>query len=689
MAREPRVARIFRRMERRLAEAELRLATLADALPALVSFVDLERRYQYVNAAYERWFGTSRDAFVGVSMIEALGEDAYRTLEPHLDLAFAGAVVQFREKIAYRTGARDVDVSYVPMRSAAGDVTGVAVLVRDISVEARLAELERQRYVEQVSANERLDRLLGIAARLAVATDAQAIARAVVESACDALAAPMGAMWRRDGERLELVHARGIGPELLAAYGTLDLSDRNPVSEACRTMTPVWLRTRADVALRFPELEAHYRPAGEMALSTGAVPIVVLGEVVAVYAISFHDEPRFDSDDRTLLEIIASHACEALRRDRMYQQAEHARRDAEAANRAKDQFLAMLSHELRNPLAPLTSALELMKFKRLGEGRERDIIERQVRHLTRLVDDLLDVSRITGGKLDLTRTTVRVASFVERAIELTGELIERHNHTLTLQLDGDLAVDGDETRLTQITSNLLSNAARYTPEGGHIVLSTRREGSDAVLRVRDNGVGIDQELLPRVFDMFVQAPQAIARTTGGLGLGLTIVKSLVELHGGTITARSAGPGSGTEVEVRLAAVANVTTPATVTEISIGSRARTGRRVLIVDDNRDAAMLLAELLDDHGHVVRTAFDGSEALAAADEHAPEVAILDLGLPLMDGYEVARRLRASHGALRLIALSGYSLTSDHARSREAGFDQHLAKPVNIAALLRLVDD
>jgi CheY-like chemotaxis protein len=356
------------------------------------------------------------------------------------------------------------------------------------------------------------------------------------------------------------------------------------------------------------------------------------------------------------------------------------------ANVAKDEFLAMLGHELRNPLAPILTALQLLKLRGIDAAeKERQVIERQVQHLVGLVDDLLDVSRITRGKIQLNRGAVELADVVAKAIETASPLLERQRHQLRVDVPRQgLAVEVDAARMAQVVANLLTNAAKYTEPGGLITVTARREDAEIVISVRDTGIGIASEILPRVFDLFVQARQAMDRAQGGLGLGLAIVRSLVTLHGGTVEARSDGPGEGAEFIVRLPP-ARPGTEVGIRPDGAGRRlpeAAPVRRVLIVDDNEDAAAMLAEALGAYGHVIRTAHDGLQALNAAPEFQPDVALLDIGLPVIDGYELARRIRA-HPALRhvrLVAVTGYGQEQDRQRSAAAGFAAHLVKPVDV---------
>jgi len=369
--------------------------------------------------------------------------------------------------------------------------------------------------------------------------------------------------------------------------------------------------------------------------------------------------------------------------------------ELEAASRAKDEFLAMLGHELRNPLSPIVTALHLMKIR--GDGstaREQAVIERQLEHLTRLVDDLLDVSRITRGKVELRKERVELADTVMKAVEMASPLLAQRSHRLDIDVPRKgFLLEADPVRLAQVVSNLLTNAARYTPAGGRVWVQAHREGGDAVIRVRDNGIGISPEMLPQLFDLFFQGHRGIERKEGGLGLGLALVKTLVGLHGGSVHVTSEGHGKGSEFTVRLPALPPAATDgaAAVDAAPAAAPVAHGLRVLIVDDNTDAADLLGRWLSEAGHAVKVMHDPTHALDVAEaDFRPDVALLDIGLPVMDGYELAVQLRRRMGPVpcRLIALSGYGQEADRLRSEQAGFDQHLVKPINPQSLLRLLD-
>jgi PAS domain S-box-containing protein len=377
------------------------------------------------------------------------------------------------------------------------------------------------------------------------------------------------------------------------------------------------------------------------------------------------------------------------------QQLDQLRRAAEGANRAKDEFLAMLGHELRNPLSPILTALHLMRLRGNDSSeRERTVIERQVTHLTRLVDDLLDVSRIARGKVELKEEVIEMADIVGKAIEMASPLLEQRTHLLTVRVPRhDLAVRGDGTRLAQVASNLLTNAAKYTPPGGTITIEAEEALGDVVLRVRDTGMGIRPDVLPRIFDLFVQETQAIDRAQGGLGLGLTIVRNLVERHHGSVSAHSEGPGRGSEFVVRLPRVTStIPESASIPAAAAGGTpqpASHARRILVVDDNQDAAEMLAGALQNKGFETQVAHDAPAALRLAQTFIPDIAFIDIGLPVMDGYELAERLRQVPGLerIRLVALTGYGQESDRVRSRAAGFHEHLVKPVDFAAVEQVV--
>ncbi|MET0390336.1 MAG: ATP-binding protein [Polyangiales bacterium] len=370
-----------------------------------------------------------------------------------------------------------------------------------------------------------------------------------------------------------------------------------------------------------------------------------------------------------------------------------ARLAAEHANKAKDELMAMLGHELRNPLAPIVTALQLMKLRGGSLSREQAIIERQVQHMVRLVDDLLDTSRLIRGKLELRKQPHTLRGILTKALEIASPRLEERAQQIRVELpDRVISLDADEARLVQVFTNLLTNASKFTPRGGHVVLDVAIDAQDVVVQVRDDGNGITPELLPRIFDLFVQGPDSHERASGGLGIGLALVKTFVTLHGGSVRAQSAGAGQGSTFTVRLPIIAArepAPEPPDALHAALAS-SDNARRILIVDDHQDALDLMADALRRLGHQVRVAQDGFEALQELKAFRPEIAILDIGLPVLDGYELAGRIRAALGAAapRLVALSGYGLQSDRERSHAAGFDRHLVKPVDIGTLIDCVN-
>jgi signal transduction histidine kinase/CheY-like chemotaxis protein len=399
-----------------------------------------------------------------------------------------------------------------------------------------------------------------------------------------------------------------------------------------------------------------------------------------------------------------AHASEAVRRRQELEEevAERRRLEQELrcraeqlaeADRRKDEFLAMLGHELRNPLAPIRNAVEVMRLLDLTGPQlqwARDVIDRQVGHMTRLVDDLLDVSRISRGRITLQMESVALAEVIGRAVESSRPLLEARRHELAVVLPAEpVRLEADPSRLAQAVTNLLNNAAKYTAEGGRVRLTAERRGDEVVLRVGDNGVGIAPEMLPRVFDPFIQAEQTLDRSGGGLGIGLTLVKCLVELHGGSVEAFSGGLGQGSEFVVRLPVSGSAGKQSSNGDGWVAAPSQSACRILVVDDNSDAAESLAMVLRVGGHEVCTAHDGLAALNAAEQFQPEVVLLDIGLPKVDGYEVARRLRERAGSeqVLLVAVTGYGQEEDRRRAEEAGFDAHLVKPADPFALHRLL--
>jgi signal transduction histidine kinase len=436
--------------------------------------------------------------------------------------------------------------------------------------------------------------------------------------------------------------------------------------------------------------DAHLRAAG-----VGAATIVRIpgprDQPVRLLGAYARARRRLTADESEFLRALADILGMAADRKRLEGELHLKVRDLADADRRKNEFLAMLAHELRNPLAPVRNGLQILRIA--GEkpqvvAQTREMLDRQVRHLSRLVDDLMDVSRITRGKVDLRMQPVDLAEVVGRAVDEVRPLVEARRHRLTVTHQaGALRVNADPTRLTQVLANLLNNAAKYTDEGGEITVTVGRAGVDAVVRVRDTGIGISPEMLTRVFDLFTQVETSLDRAEGGLGIGLTLVRSLVELHGGSVEVKSDGVGRGSEFSVRLPALAGDQPGVAVPDVADGPLVP--RRVLVVDDNRDSADSLAMMLELGGHTVATAHHGPGAVEAAGTFRPEVVLLDIGLPGLNGYDVARALRARPETrdVLIVAMTGYGQDTDRERSRDAGIDHHLVKPIDPTEVRRLL--
>jgi len=599
--------------------------------------------------------------------------------------------------------------SLTVLRGPDGAVEGFAKVTRDLTVQRHAEENERRLIAERAAreaaqaaenrlraSEERLRRLQRLTAALSQAATPENVAAVVLREASSAVNASGGTVFllTGNGRELEALDHRSQGAGLAPELQRLSLDVHIPHTDAVRRRSPFYFESFEDLVRLYPAVADKVQRGSFEA--SAVLPLVARDQLVGVLGLRFAERRTFEATDRSLLATVADVCSQALDRAGLFRNERAARAAAETASRSKDEFLAMLGHELRNPLAPIRTAVQLMKLRGdPSSARERDVIERQVAHLGRLVDDLLDVSRVARGLISLSKQPVEAADIIDKAVEMVTPLLtQRAQHlTVTVPRTG-LRLNADPMRMAQVVANLLDNAAKYTTEGGRVWVNAAREGDSIVIRVRDDGGGITAELLPNVFDLFVQGAQSVARPEGGLGLGLALVKSFVGLHGGTVSAASEGPGRGSEFEVRLPALATAEMPA-APPVQVEAHAAPGKRILVVDDNEDAGEMLAELLRSMGHEVQVAHDGPTALRHLRGFPAEVAILDLGLPVMDGFELARQVRAQHEGKqgpdkrpRLIAVTGYGRDRDIAESRAAGFDVHLVKPVDIGALVSALD-
>lgn len=480
-----------------------------------------------------------------------------------------------------------------------------------------------------------------------------------------------------DGHTLRLTAYGGVSER--AAEALREASDESVAREVVYERRP---RVTENVQADTSEALAHVRALGIQAYA--CFPLIAQDRVLGALAFGTRDRAAFDSDVISVMRVVCDQVAMALERTRLIDELSRRNRALADVDRRKDEFLAMLAHELRNPLAPIVNAVHVLRLpssKPEVDARARDAIERQVRHMVRLVDDLLDLSRITTGKVELRREMVSLRAVIEHAVQTSLPLIQRQQHALDVSLPPeDVTFYADPTRLGQVVSNLLNNSARYSPPGGHIRLACARDGDEVVISVRDRGIGIPPEMLSQVFDLFVQTDRRADRSQGGLGIGLTLARSLVEMHGGAITAQSEGLNRGAEFTVRLPLnlpekARTVPPPPTAPTPVTG-----GLRLVLVEDNDDVRETLGDYLRLCGHTVEVAEDGRGGVDLVLGTMPDVAFIDIGLPSMDGYEVAAEIRArAPGApVRLIALTGYGRPEDRKRALDAGFNAHLVKPV-----------
>lgn len=605
------------------------LSLVADAMPVLLAYVDKDRKYQFANASYEKWFGIAVDKVIGKPIWEVVGEKAYEVARDKIEKVFEGERVAWDGELSYRHGpSRHVHVEYIPHFDMQGEVVGFYALIQDIS----------KRYEAEQLLHESEARFRDLADNIAQ-----------LAWTCDTLG---DVTWynRRwyefTGQTFEDAKIRGWAnvhhPDHIQRV-------KDKIAE-CAENESVWEDT-------FP-LRRHdgvYRW-----FLSRAVPIRDKeGRVIRWFG------TNTDITEQMELE-------QALKE----------------ADRRKDEFLAMLAHELRNPLAPIRSGIDLLMMDPRSPQEPLEVMEEQVRHLVRLVDDLLDVSRITRGKVELRKENVQLQKVIQKALIAIEPYGEQKGITFSTDIpDEPMWLKADPIRLAQIFENLLINGVKYTESGGHITVGVQRHGNKVHVIFRDNGIGIDPELVPRVFELFTQSSRSFDREPGGLGIGLTIVKSLVELHRGTVEVKSEGLGQGSEFVVQLPILKKA--PEEVTEVKIFQDSGT-QKILIVDDNKSARHLLSRLLAAlASHEIESAASGREALDKIGELNPSVVMLDIGLPEMDGYEVARRIRRidPENRILLVAVTGYGQSEDRIQSEAAGFDVHLVKPVGIDDLRTLM--
>jgi PAS domain S-box-containing protein len=623
-----------KRVEQALRQSEERLRLITDHLPALIAYIDRAQVYRFTNAAYTQWFEDA-GSIVGRPLQQVLGETVYQHRRPYIQAVLGGELVSFVAPKRHRTlGVRECELTYVPDRESSTGVRGFYAMVRDVTerLQAERALQERERMLKLIYDN---------------SSDSLFLAQREPEDQFRFVSVNEPFLRTRGLER-EPVQGHLMEDSVPAANQALL---RAQFHEAIRTRRAVVYEDVADL------------PAGRRHGEVTLTPIL--------------------GDNDTVTHILGCVTDVTARK-----QAQDA---LQAADRRKDEFLSMLAHELRNPLAPIRNVAQILASGRVEADdvrRTGELLMRQTGQLARLLDDLLDVARITRGVIQLKKETVLLESVVDRAIETVQPLLSVKRQTVNREhASRSLVVNADAARLSQILENLLSNAAKYSADRSVIHVFFSNTPELASVHVRDEGSGIDPQILPHVFDLFMQADRSLDRAQGGLGVGLTIVKQLVHLHGGTVEAHSDGLGCGSEFIVRLP-LQLVQTPA-LPATTEAPRVALGRRVLIVEDNVDSAESLAMLLSVAGHDVRTTHDGAAALQTLASFPAEWVLLDIGLPGMDGYLVAQAIRERYRQqpLHLYALSGYGRQEDRALALDSGFDGHLTKPVDPAYLLTLL--
>jgi len=672
--------------EGRVADARDRAANedrfrhMIESAPSILWSADADLHLTFANRKLVEYAGFDADA--------GMAEWARRLIHPddfaRCERAWCEALEQGRS-LAFEVRLRRHDDAYrcfmlniVPLKDEAGNVvewTGSA-----IDIDERKRSEENLRFLAEASVA--LSQLAGLDDTL------KRVATLTVPRFCDyveiSLKEPHGALRQlalHHGDPARVAHVE----ELSRRYPPLE---DEGIRQVIATGEPLWMAEVTDDILRGVARDAeHLRLLRELRLrSYLCVPIRNKARILGAIAFATAESGRsFASQDLEVARELAHRAAVAIENGELV----GALRDAD---RRKDEFLAVLAHELRNPLAPVRNAIEILRATQspsLQLQWTHDVIDRQVRQMTRLVDDLLDVSRITTGKIELRNERIELSAAVRIALEASRPLIERGQHILTVRIPPEpIFLHADLARLAQVLSNLLNNAAKYTRPGGHIWLCAERNDGHVKLRVRDNGMGIPPAMLRRIFDMFTQVGGTSDHQQGGLGIGLTLVKRLVEMHGGQVEARSEGESRGSEFILTLPTVSGEEAqpaPAPAQPAAVVQP----RRILVVDDNRDAAESLSMLLHARGHDVRVAYDGLEAVGAAIAFQPDVVLLDIGLPKLYGYDAARRIRDARGdGVLLIAVTGWGQEEDRRRAKAAGFDHHLTKPVDPEAISRLID-
>ncbi|MCC2657054.1 MAG: putative histidine kinase, hybrid [Panacagrimonas sp.] len=616
-------------------------------------------------------------AFTGQSVERFLGSGWIEPIHPDDLPRIAGAVAEAMQQ------ARGVDLEF-RLRHADGSWRWVAEQIRPV-LDADRRVREWVGLITDISARKEVEHsqrlLLQLDDAIRPRVDPDEIAAEAVRLLCVFLDAERSAYLEVAADQNTATALRSYAPDLPALTGSYSIDDYGRrFAGDIREGRPHVMTDVAQVSLT----PAERRSFADLAIGSMInIPLLKAGRLVAIVGVYQRAPRAWSAAEQNLAVAVVSRCWESIERARIT-------RELRDADRRKDQFLATLAHELRNPLAPLQNALLIARnpMSKIAPSRLFDMMDRQIQQLVRLVDDLLDISRITRGAIELNLETLALYQVLNVALETARPAMESAGHQVEVApIDPGLCIRGDEVRLTQIFANLLSNAAKYTPPGGRIEVCVGSSSDAVSISVRDNGIGIPLDMQDRVFDMFTQVSQSRGQLQGGLGIGLALVKNLVHLHLGTIEVWSKGPMLGSEFIVTLPAVApiQIRSPETWRPLNLS-----GSKIVVVDDNRDAADSVGDLFRGMGADVRVHYSGSEALRALGDFRPALAFLDIGMPEMDGYALAREIRRRHdewGPIRLVALTGWGQDEDRRRSAEAGFDHHLTKPLNVDALTQVL--
>ncbi len=664
--------------ERRLVEeTRLRLAAIVESSDDAIISKDLNGTITSWNRAAERLYGYTAEEIVGKPISALMPPDHKDDFPAIMERLRRGERIEHYETVRVaRDGTRlDVSLTISPLRNARGEVIGASKIAHDITDRKRTDAALRQQ-------TERLRLLWEAASVLLTADDPDAMLRGLLAKIGPHLGvdAYFNFVLNDNGDGLRLASCEGIPVEKARTITRLEFGQA-----VCGTVA---LHRRPIVATH---IQRSDDPKVQLVKSFGlrayaCNPLLAGDRLLGTLSFASRLRDQFDPDEVAFMETICHYVTVAYERLRLLG-------ELKEADRRKDEFLATLAHELRNPLAPVRNAVQVLRLKGPDEPElrwGRDVIDRQIEHLTRLIDDLMDLSRITRNKLELRKVRVELAEVIKGAVESSRPAIEQCGHELNVSLPPQpVYLNGDVVRLAQVFLNLLNNAAKYTERGGRIWLTAERQGDEVAVRVKDTGIGIPAEKLPRLFEMFYQVDRTLERAQGGLGIGLSLVRRLVELHGGRVEARSDGVGKGSEFIVRLPVLVEKPEPPRQGQSANGAAKATALRILVVDDNRDSADSLAMLLRITGNEVHTAYDGVEGVEAAGRLRPDVVLLDIGMPRLNGYDACRRIRAEAWGkgMVLVAMTGWGQDEDRRRTVEAGFDTHLVKPVDPTALTALL--